>query len=393
MKKEQNTYILSLNGGSSSLKFTLYRTDPFKLKLSGTVSRIGGKQGELEIKDRDGHVLEKRDKEYPSMETAATEVAEWLKAGDYLLKGIGHRLVQGGPEHRQPELITAQLLAELNGFIYLAPNHLPDEIRTIEIFQQAFTNIPQVACFDTSFHKDMPSHSKDYPLPPQYKAKGLIRYGFHGLSYEYIMHALGERIPRIAREKIIIAHLGNGASMAAVKNGTCVDTTMGVSPTGGLVMGTRSGDLDPEVVLFLMKQGTLSVEELDDILSKQSGLKAIAGISDIQELLKAEKNNAQAKEAITVFCYSARKFIAAMAAAMGGVDRLVFTGGIGENSAVIRQRICKDLGFLGMDLHEKKKEESRDEISHKKSRVIINVQQTNEEWMIAKHTLQLMNKK
>ena len=384
------TYILSLNCGSSSLKFALYHSESIKLELSGAISRIGEKDGVLEIKGAEHQVLEKESKSYKNMDMAAKEVAGWIKKNNYVLKGIGHRLVQGGPDHRQPEKITAKLLKAIREFIYLAPNHMPDEIQTISIFQQAFKGLPQVACFDTSFHRDMPFYSKSYPLPAEFKNKGLIRYGFHGLSYEYIMQELKKKTPEITSEKIVIAHLGNGASMAAVKNGTCVETTMGVSTIGGLIMGTRSGDLDPGVLLFLMKQTKLTVSELDDILSKKSGLKGIAGVSDVQELLENESVDEKAKEALAMFCYSAKKFIGSLAAAMGGIDRLVFTGGIGENSAVIRQRICQDLEFLGIKADEKLNQEGKGVISSKKGKVIINVQQTNEEWMIAQHTLNII---
>lgn len=383
MTAQPNLFILVINCGSSSLKFSLYPTGSDLPEWSGNVSHIGSGKGKLIIKTAENELLENRTTAFKDLAAAVKHVIAWLKKkhDQGSLSAISHRLVQGGPEHRQPEVITAKLLKTLEQFVYLAPNHLPDELQTIKAFQEAFPGIPQVACFDTAFHKDMPVYAKDYPLPGKYQDMGLIKYGFHGLSYQYILQELTAKDPEITKKKIIIAHLGNGASMAAVQNGISVDTTMGVSPTGGLVMGTRSGDLDPGVLLFLLKQDKLSPNQLDELLSKNSGLKAIAGKSDVRELLKAESNDSKAAEALTVFCYAAKKFIGALAAAMGGLDLLVFTGGIGENSAVIRERICKGLEFMGIDLKDKK------------SRVAVQVIPTNEELMIARLTGGILNDK
>ncbi len=322
------------------------------------------------------------------MEAAARQVIAWLNKNEekYSLLAIGHRVVQGGPSHNEPEILTEKLIETLKQFIFLAPNHLPEEINTINTFQKAFRNLPHVICFDTFFHWNMPFYSRYYPLPVEYINKGLLRYGFHGLSYEYIMSRLKEQYAFIHSRKIIIAHLGNGASMVAVKNGSSIDTTMGVSPIGGLVMGTRSGDLDPGAILFLMKQNKFSVEELDDMLSKQSGLKAIAGTGDVEELLKTEHVNYAAADALSLFCYSARKHIGALAAAMGGLDILVFTGGIGENSAIIRNRICEELGFLGVALDHRLNLCNQEIISSEKSQVSVYMMKTNEELVIARHT-------
>ncbi len=384
----QSKYILTINCGSSSLKFSLYHSSTLQLECVGSVSHIGTKNGQLKISDSNNKIIEQRTAAYLNLEIAAKEVLDLLKNQRPKIKitAIGHRLVQGGPKHRQPAIINAELLQELKEFIYLAPNHLPTELQTIKIFQSAFTEVPQVACFDTSFHRDMPSYTKNYPLPAIYRDMGLLRYGFHGLSYEYIMQTLSEKYLKVFEKKIIIAHLGNGASMAAVKNGICVDTTMGLTPIGGLVMGTRSGDLDPGVLLYLLKQAKLNVNELDEMLSKHSGLIAIAGTSDMQKLLNTEAANPEAKEAVTVFCYYAKKFIGAMAAAMGGLDMLVFTGGIGENSAPIRERICAGLEFMGIEINQKLNHMQQETISFKASRVTVKVLETNEEKMIALHT-------
>ena len=395
MAKQGNNGILVINCGSSSLKFSLYDAASLLPEWSGSVSHIGGGEGKLEIKNRQQQIIESRSATFNDLDTAVKEVIGWLKSSAHRdrLSAIGYRMVQGGPVHREPEIITAQLIKTLDEFIYLAPNHLPDELRTIKAFQAEFQDIPQVACFDTAFHKDMPSYARYYPLPEKYKDMGLIKYGFHGLSYQYILQYLKAEDPEIEKKKIIIAHLGNGASMAAIKNGISVDTTMGISPVGGLVMGTRSGDLDPGVLLFLLKQGKLTPKQLDDLLSKESGLRAIAGRSDVQSLLKAEPDDPKAAEALTVFCYTARKFIGALAAAMGGLDLLVFTGGIGENSAVIRKRICTDMEFMGIEMAGNQNVNHGAIISKKKSRITVRVIPTNEELMIAKLTVGLLNNK
>ncbi|MHB8207146.1 acetate/propionate family kinase [Mucilaginibacter sp.] len=386
MTDKSKTYILSLNGGSSSLKFSLYHSVSTKLEWAGSIDRIGEESARLEIKDISGKVLENRIGSYKDFSAAVAAVIEWIKNDEhhYPLLAIGHRLVQGGPNHRKPLIITNELLQSLDQLIYLAPNHLPDEIDTIKAFQTAYPDVQQIACFDTSFHRNMPAYATDYPLPAKFKNMGLIRYGFHGLSYEFIMQELAGLESPVAQQKIIIAHLGNGASMVAIKNGLSVDTTMGISPIGGLVMGTRSGDLDPGVSLFLLKQAKMTPDELDDLLSKQSGLIAIAGKRDVQELLKMEPDHPKAKKALTLFCYSARKFIGSLAAAMGGLDMLVFTGGIGENSAIIRERICKELGFIGIELDPKENRDNKPVISKVNSSVSVRVIPTNEELMIAR---------
>lgn len=387
MTEKQSSYILSVNCGSSSLKFSLYQTGSLQQEWSGSVNAIGSSESELMISSGE-QIIEHHKAGFKNLDAAVMAVIRWLKSSRYHagLSAIGHRLVQGGPKHRKPEKINKELLESLSQFVYLAPNHLPDEIKTIKSFQAAFPGLPQVACFDTAFHQDMPDEAKYYPLPDIYKRQGLIHYGFHGLSYEYIMQQLAANDAAVIKQKIIIAHLGNGASMAAVKNGVSVETTMGLTPIGGLVMGSRSGDLDPGVLLFLLKQGQLTPKKLDDLLSKSSGLIAIAGISDVQQLLKKESKDPKAKMAITVFCYQARKFIGALAAAMGGLDSLVFTGGIGEHSAVIRERICHELDFLGIQIDKKLNRGSKEDISSASSRVKVLVLKTNEEAMIAHHT-------
>lgn len=395
MPKQRKAGILVINCGSSSLKFSLFDSDSLLTIWTGSVSPIGGEQGILKIKTNDDKILESRSANFRNLKSAVDEVITWLKdkKKDYPIAAIGHRLVQGGPEHRQPEIINPQLLKTLDEFVYLAPNHLPEEIRTIKIFHLAFPDVLQVACFDTAFHKNMPPQAKYYPLPEKYKDKGLIKYGFHGLSYQYILQELIAEDSAVIQQNIIVAHLGNGASMTAIKNGVSVDTTMGVSPIGGLVMGTRSGDLDPGVLLFMLKQEKLTTNQLDEILSKDSGLKAIAGKSDVRDLLKAEADDPKSAAALTVFCYAARKFIGSLAAAMGGLDLLVFTGGIGENSTIIRNRICENLEFMGIEISKTRNIANAPIISKKKSRVGVRVIPTNEELMIARLTGDLLNPK
>jgi acetate kinase len=386
MTEKQTSHILSINCGSSSLKFSLYQSGSLLEDCSGNVDAIGSNDSNLTIY-KGGKAVLQQSSGFKNLDGAVKTVISWLKNSEYKssLLAIGHRLVQGGPNHREPELITNHLLKNLQAFIYLAPNHLPDELKTIKTFQLAFPGLPQIACFDTAFHSNMPDETKYYPLPAKYKLQGLLHYGFHGLSYGYIIQKLELEDVNVKAKKIIIAHLGNGASMAAVKNGTCIETTMGLSPIGGLVMGTRSGDLDPGVILFLLKQGKLTVNQLDDLLSKESGLKAISGKSDVQELLEMEAKDPKAMAAITVFCYQARKFIGSLAAAMGGLDLLVFTGGIGENSAIIRERICLDLEFLGIHLEKRSNYNNKENISSATGRVKVLAMKTDEEAMIAQH--------
>ena len=393
MTDNLTTYILTVNCGSSSLKFSLYHSLSTKLVWSGSVDQIGEKTGHFEISDSSDKVLETKSAPYPNMGDAVGALTNWFKSNthDYPLLAIAHRLVQGGHHHLKPEIITGELLKTLSELVYLAPNHLPDEISTIKAFQSAFPGVKQIACYDTWFHRAMPSYARNYPLPAEYHKKGLVHYGFHGLSYEYIMDELAKEESPVAEQRIIIAHLGNGASMAAVRNGLSVDTTMGISPIGGLVMGTRSGDLDPGVLIFLLRETKMTVDELEDLLSKRSGLLAIAGTSDVQELLKMEPHSPKAAEALTVFCYSAKKFIGSLAAAMGGLDMLIFTGGIGENSTVIRERICKDLAFIGITLDKQKNLKNETFISCDSGKVIIRVMKTNEDLMMARLVCAVLN--
>lgn len=387
------TCVLALNCGSSSLKFCLYGASDLKVLRSGAITQIGGDKGRFEIFNSRHNLLRGKTSAYGNVADAAREIIAYIgeHKQEFTLSAIGHRIVQGGPDHREPELITNNLLQQLEELIYLAPNHLPGEIQVIRAIQKVYPKLPQVACFDTAFHCNMPNHVKYYPLPHEFQTKGLMKYGFHGLSYQYIMQKLIETLPATKQEKIVIAHLGNGASMAAVDNGVGIDTTMGLTPLGGLVMSTRSGDLDPGVLLFLLKEHHLTADELDKLLSNESGLKAISGIGDVAELLKMEEHNPKAALALTVFCYRARKFIGALAAAMGGLNRLVFTGGIGANSPQIRERICSGLEFMGIAIDEKANNGGLQTISAQPGRVTVQAMQTNEELMIARLVSRVLN--
>lgn len=386
-------YILVINCGSSSLKFGLYEVTDLLLTVSGNIGSIGNSLCQFTITDSKGYKTLETQGDFADMPGAVKVAIEWLKSQPFNIVAIGHRLVQGGPDHRDPELITDELLEQLEQFVYLAPNHLPDELRTIKAFRSALPEIPQGACFDTAFHKDLPLCVKNYPLPDNYQNKGLIKYGFHGLSYAYILQKLTEEDPAIAGKKIIIAHLGNGASMAAVQHSKSIDTTMGLSPIGGLVMSTRSGDLDPGVILFLLKQYHLSVTALDELLSKKSGLLAIAGTGNMEELLAKEATDNNSALAVKTFCYQAKKQIGALAAALSGLDLLVFTGGIGANSPPIRQYICKDLNFLGIELNTRANLNNQETISSNTSRVSVRALPTHEELMIAQAVRQLVEHK
>lgn len=383
--QEERSYVLAVNGGSSSLKFGLYETGSLNQELSGQVQRIGDGEGHFEIRDANSKVLADIRKSYPNSGAATAELIDWLRERStrYPVAAIGHRIVQGGPEHREPERVTKELLQSLEKIIELAPNHLPAEVATIRAFGEAFVHAAQVACYDTAFHREMPEYAQFYPISRVWREEGLIRYGFHGLSYEYILQELGKK----GGERIIMAHLGNGCSMAAVHAGRSIDTTMGLTPTGGLVMGTRSGDLDPGLVMYLLLQKKIPAEQLEQVLTRQSGLKALSGgISDVRELLAREHTDPNAAQALTIFCYQAKKFIGSLAAALGGLDTLVFTGGIGEHAPAIRSRICEGLQFLGIAIDEPLNEAAAETISPASGRVSVRVIPTNEELMIARHT-------
>ncbi len=389
--------VLTINSGSSSVKLALYEMgETERLVLSGSLDRIGLRGGGFRIRDSDAKPLLDERGDLPDHATAFGKLFAWLEEHDpdRILDAVGHRVVHGGPRYSQPHLITSELLTELNGLVPLAPDHLPHEIKGIQATARAYPDLTQVACFDTAFHRDMPKLAQIYALPRRYQHEGLIRYGFHGLSYEYIV----QELRRVAGEaaangRLVIAHLGNGASMAAVRNGKSVDTTMGFTPAGGLVMSTRSGDLDPGVLIYLLEEKGLRATRLNELVNRDAGLLGVSGISsDMKDLLAKEEEGAHAREAVDLFCYQASKHLGALAAALGGLDSLIFTAGIGENSPEVRRRICQNMSFLGVELEDARNKMNAPVISRGGSQVTVRVMPTDEDRMIARHTYALKQK-
>ncbi|TWI88228.1 acetate kinase [Chitinophaga japonensis] len=381
---------MTVNCGSSSLKFGLFsRAAPPESLLTGQIRDIGLEGGSIQVADAAGQTLHESEQTAADMDAAVSQLIHLLREhfSQYMVQAIGHRVVQGGTRHIGPEIVTDELLASLETLSSLAPAHLPAELAAIRAFAKVYPEAVQVACFDTAFHRHMPFPARHYALPRGLWDLGLLRYGFHGLSYEYVLQQLRQVAPEQAEGRIIMAHLGNGASMAAVYKGMSIDTTMGLTPAGGLVMSTRPGDMDPGVILYLLKEKKLDAAVLNELLNKQAGLKAVSGSeSDIQKLLAAAPSDTQAAEAVTLFCYQAKKFAGALAAALGGLDTFIFTGGIGEHAPAIRHRICEGLAFLGMHLDTGRNEAQAAVISSEGSPVTIWVIPTNEELQIAQHT-------
>jgi acetate kinase len=289
-------------------------------------------------------------------------------------------------QHTAPELVTGELLEELHRISPYDPDHLPREIELIEAFRQRHPRLPQVACFDTAFHRTMPRVAKLLPIPRRYDAKGVQRYGFHGLSYAYLMEELARLgDPAATAGRVILAHLGNGASLAAVRDGKSIDTSMGFTPTAGLVMSTRSGDLDPGLAPYLARTERMTTKQIYEMVNHESGLLGVSETSsDMRDLLAQEAHDIRAAEAVALFCYQAKKWIGAFAAALGGIDTLVFAGGIGENAPPVRARICDGLGFLGVELNKARNAESAGMISMEAGRVTVRVIRTDEDLMIAR---------
>jgi acetate kinase len=398
MTDEHFNRILTINSGSSSVKLALYHMGPSEmLALSGKIDRIGLSGSHLEMKDADGKVMTKRELSLPNHETALKALLDWLQ--DHIrrqrLDAVGHRLVHGGVKYTYPHRVTPELLASLKELIPLAPGHLPQEVRTIEAVQQLYPALKQVACFDTAFHRQMPDLAQMYGLPRHLQDKGVIRYGFHGLSCEYLTRELRRQAgPEAADSRLVIAHLGNGASMTAVRHGKSVDTTMGFTPAGGLVMSTRSGDLDPGVLVYLLEEEGVRPSALNEMVNRKSGLLGVSRISsDMKDLLDKEKEEPHAAEAVNLFCYQAKKFLAALAATLGGLDTLIFTAGVGENAPTIRWRICGGMEFLGIHLDSSRNDANAPIISQEDSPCIVRVMRTDEDLMIARHTNDLIREK
>ena len=386
--------ILTINGGSSSIKFALYQIrQPLKRGLYGKVDRIGLSGTNLEFHDpatnqHDSHSLAATDHK-----TAANVLIDWLQKqnGFESVRAVGHRVVHG-MQHTAPELVTQKLLDELHNISPYDPDHLPREIELIEAFRQRHPKLPQVACFDTAFHRTMPRVAKLLPIPRCYDAKGVQRYGFHGLSYSYLMEEL-KRLgdPAATTGRVILAHLGNGASMAAVRDGKSIDTSMGFTPTAGLVMSTRSGELDPGLAPYLARTEHMTTKQFYEMVNHKSGLLGVSEISsDMRDLLAQEPDDIRAAEAVALFCYQAKKWIGAFTAALGGLDTFVFAGGIGENAPLVRTRICEELGALGIELDESRNAATAGVISTNASRATVRVIRTDEELMIARSVCRLL---
>ncbi len=391
----KDSHILTINSGSSSLKFSLYGLGETEtLILKGELAGIGVERGDFQAEDQGGHQLTSRKIELPDHDAAWKTLFDWLQGHEKGkdLHAVGHRFVQGGMAHVKPQIVSPALIGDLKLLVPLAPEHLPHEIKGLEAVHRHYPRLPQVVCFDTAFHRRMPEVAQRYALPEPLFRAGLQRYGFHGLSYEYVTRELErEAGPHEASGKLIIAHLGNGASMAAIENGRSLDTTMGLTPAGGLVMSTRSGDLDPGVIIYLLQEKGMTPAAVNHLINHQAGLLGISGISeDMRDLLAHEDTAAGAALAVGIFCYQARKFIGALATVLGGLDTFVFTGGIGENSATIRARIFANLQFLGIHLDLDLNNQNAPIISKKGSPVTIRVMKTNEELMIARHTRDLI---
>lgn len=383
--------LLTINGGSSSIKFALFDAALDRI-VSGQFSRIGLPEAELEYKNHRANTQEKGTVAVPNHAACIpmlidliSKNAEWER-----ISAIGHRIVHGGARFSKPERVTPDLIAELEQIAPYAPEHLPAEIELLKTFAAKDAALPQIACFDTAFHQTMPRAAKLIPLPRHFFDEGVQRYGFHGLSYEYLMSELAKR--NADKGKIILAHLGNGASMAAVLDGRSIDTSMSFTPTAGLVMSTRSGDLDPGLVVYLARTVKMSAAEFQHVVNAEAGLRGISETSsDMRDLLAAEPTDERAADAVEIFCRQTKKFIGSYGALLGGLDALVFSGGIGENSAVIRQRICSDLHFLGIALDDERNHANAEIISADHARATVYVIKTDEEVQIARHVQEIIS--
>ena len=395
--KPPTSRILTLNAGSASIKFALFEAGvSLRREVEGVLDRIGFPQATLTVKGGKPGSNGTQTVSAPDHTAAVGLLMEWVQenVGPENLIAVAHRVVHGGPTYSQPERVTAGMIAALHRLRPFAPEHLPAEILLIEAIQRRFPDLPQVACFDTAFHHDLPRVARLLPIPRRFEAQGVRRYGFHGLSYAFLMGEL-ERLAgdETARGRVILAHLGNGASLAAVREGKPVDTSMGFTPTGGIPMGTRSGDLDPGLVGYLAQAENLSAKQFHEMAHAQSGLLGISDTSsDMRDLLACEGQDERAADAIALFCQQAKKCVGAFAAALGGLDTLVFAGGIGEKSPVIRARICDGLQFLGIEIDDARNAANEGVISTASGRIRVRVIPTDEERMMARSAHELLTR-
>lgn len=389
-------YVLAMNVGSSSIRFSAYQPGhPPAPRLHGKVDRVGLPGTTLTFDDpiriqRDSRGIGDLDHR-----SAATFLIDWLEKqiGFASFTAVGHRIVTGGPNYHEPQRVTQALLDELRRISVFAPDHLPFEIALIDLIHERAPGLPQIVCFDTAFHRDMPRVARIVPIPRRFHANGIERYGFHGLSYAFLMEELARVAgAEAALGRVILAHLGNGSSLAAVRGGKSIDTSMGFTPAGGVPMSTRSGDLDPGLIGYLARAEHMSTEQFHHMVNHESGLLAVSETSpDLRDLLDREVHDVRAAEAVALFCYQVKKWVGSYAAALGGLDTLVFAGGIGENAPVIRARICEGLDFLGVELDRPRNERSEPVISADGGRVDVRVIRTDEEVTIAKATAQMLD--
>jgi acetate kinase len=367
--------------------------DGLRRRLDGKIDRVGLSGTNLIVNGPTGKLQHSSRLAGATHGAAVAALLDWIEAQPAFasITAVGHRVVHG-MTHSEPERITPKLLAELRRIRPYAPDHLPREIEMIEAFRRRHPTLPQVACFDTAFHRTMPRVAKLLPIPRRYGAKGVERYGFHGLSYAYLMEELARCDPAAVRGRVILAHLGNGASLAAVRDGKSLDTSMGFTPTAGLVMSTRTGDLDPGLLYYLARTERMTAAQFQRMVNHESGLLGVSGISsDLRDLLAKEADDVRAAEAVTLFCYQAKKWIGSFAAALGGLDTLVFAGGIGEHAPLVRKRICDGLSFLGIDLNQQRNAKNAALISPDGGRVTVRVIHTDEELMIATSVTRVLN--
>jgi acetate kinase len=387
--------VLTINGGSSSIRFAIFEASrPPRRLLQGKMERIGSDDASLTIDGGAGQAPVPMKVPIKERDNPIDFLMDWLESQPLFktLDGVGHRVVHG-MRHTHPERVTPELLNELKSIIPFDPEHLPREIELIEDLRRRDSRLPQVVCFDTAFHRSMPRVATQLPIPRRYEARGIQRYGFHGLSYTFLMQELARLgDPAAARGRVILAHLGSGASLAAVRDGRCIDTSMGFTPTAGLVMGTRSGDLDPGLMSYLASADAMTAMQFQTLVNHESGLLGLSETSaDVRDLLDREASDPRAAEALALFCYQAKKWIGAFAAALGGVDTLVFAGGIGENAAPVRERICAGLDFLGIHIDETANSRHAPRISTETgSSVTVRVIRTDEESVIAASSIAVL---
>ncbi len=395
--ENQPPCLLTINAGSSSIKFSIYEIgEPRRRLLDGKIDRIGLAGTTFTRNDPHGKPRPGRRIHATGHGAAVDFLLAWLEsqAAFASLKAVGHRVVHG-MKHSRPQRVTPGLLAELHRITPYDPDHLPREIQLIQAFRKRHPKLPQVACFDTAFHRTMPPVAKLLAIPRRYAAKGVQRYGFHGLSYAYLMEELARLgDPAANKGRVILAHLGNGASLAAVRDGKSIDTSMGFTPAAGLMMSTRAGDLDPGLVCYLARREGMTATQFQKMVNHESGLLGVSATSsDVRDLLAKESTDSRAAQAIELFCYQATKWIGSFAAALGGLDTLVFAGGIGENAPVIRRRICRGLRFLGITINLALNAKNAPLISMPGGPVAVRVIRTDEEIMIARSVIRLLNLK